>query len=397
MKLNVNILCLIVFSILYMSCKREDLYKDFVKDGTKLYPGKPLGLKALAGKNRVKLTWTSVDAKVKKFVIYWNNRQDSLLVPSKNTGSTTDTLNVIIENLAESDYLFNVLSFDDKGNRSIIEEAQANVYGETYIQTLLNRGLKSANSMNDEAKLIWSRASQTETGVEIRYTDRTGSDKKIFMSRNDTLTTLPNFRNGTRFSYRTLYLPDSGAIDTVAAATLTPAAPIITYPLLDKSKFAVKNLPTDQPSAWGWHMPMLWDNSTDEGRGYHTPDAPFPYHFTIDLGVTTALHEMKIWQRQSQFYIGANPRFFEVWGSTSPAEDGSYEGWTKLLVCESIKPSGQVSGNTAADEAYARAGESFIFPDNTAPVRYIRFKMFDNWEAKNPGAIHIMEVNFWSN
>ena len=392
----INIVWLFLLSSVFIGCKREDAYKDFVKDGSITYPGKPLELKAQAGKNRAKLTWVVLDTKVTKFVVYWNNKQDSLVVAAKSSGESADTLNVIVNNLPESDYLFEVYSFDAKGNRSIKEEAQAKVYGDVYIQSLLNRSLKSSSSLSGIANLIWYGAEQTEAGVEVNYTDNTGKFRKVMVTKTDTLTTLTDYKNGTQFSYRTLFLPDSSAFDTVASAFITPPAPKIIYPQLDKSKFVEYDLPTDIGSAWGWTMPYLWDNNLAEGRGFHTPEAPFPYQFTFDLGVTTELHEMKTWQRQLTYYNNGNPRKWEVWGSTNPATDGSYTGWTKLLNCESIKPSGMASGYTSGDEAYAKAGESYIFPDNSPPVRYIRFKIFQNWENKNPGATHIMEVSFWS-
>ena len=392
----INIACIILISLIVAGCRKEDAYKDFVKGGSIIYPGKPLALKALAGKNRAKLTWVVIDAKVSRYKILWNNGLDSLEVPAVNTGETADTVNVIVENLPEDNYLFEVVSFDNNGNKSIKEEVTAKVYGEEYIGTLLNRAIKRSGSMSGTADIYWGTPEQSDVGVEVKYTDNAGLVHNVKVAKTDTLTSLPDYKNGTQFSYRTLFLPDTLSFDTVSTAFFSPPAPEITYPLISSSTFKPYILPTDATTAWGWTLPMLWDNNTAEGSGFHTPDVAMPAHFTIDLGIVTSLHEIKVWQRAATLYDAGNLRNFEIWGSTSPAADGSFSGWTKLGVFESIKPSGQATGYTTADANYAKAGESFIFPDDIPNVRYIRFKVFKNWLNKSPGAIHLMEMKLWS-
>lgn len=391
-----NIVSFVLLSLIVVSCKRDDAYKDFVKDGAIIYPGKPSKLKALAGKNRAKLTWIVIDAKVSKFKIHWNNGSDSLEIPAVNTGETADTVNVIIDNLPENNYIFEIVSYDNDGNQSIKEEVAAKVYGDEYVGALLNRAIKRSGSMSGVADVYWGTPEQSDVGLELKYTDNSGTARVVKVAKTDTLTSLPNYKNGTQFSYRTLFLPDTMSFDTVATAYITPSAPVIAYPLISSSTFKPYVLPTDATTAWGWTLPMLWDNNTAEGSGFHTFDVAMPAHFSIDLGVVTSLHEIKIWQRQLTLYDAGNLRNFEIWGSTEPAADGSFTGWTKLGVFESIKPSGQATGYTTADANYAKAGESFVFAESIPNVRYIRFKVFKNWLGKNPGAIHLMEMKLWS-
>ncbi|RZM27659.1 MAG: hypothetical protein EOO88_12020 [Pedobacter sp.] len=391
-----HIAACVLLSLIIFGCKKEDAYKDFVKGGAIIYPGKPLGLKALAGKNRAKLSWVVIDAKVSRFVIHWNNRMDSLEVPAVNTGETADTVNVIVGNLPENNYIFEIVSYDSNGNKSIKEEVATKVYGDEFIGSLLNRPIKRSGSMSGVAEVYWGTPEQSDVGVEVKYTDNSGMVRNVTVSNTDTLTTLANYKNGTQFSYRTFFLPDTMSFDTVSTAFVSPPAPVVTYRQLSSSTFKPYVLPTDATTAWGWTLPMLWDNNTAEGSGFHTFDVAMPAHFSIDLGVVTSLHEIKVWQRVLTLYDAGNLRNFEIWGSTAPAADGSFTGWTKLGTFESIKPSGQASGYTTADGNYAKAGESFIFPDNIPEVRYLRFKVFKNWLGKNPGAIHLMEMKLWT-
>ncbi|RZK46990.1 MAG: hypothetical protein EOO94_01650 [Pedobacter sp.] len=171
----------VLLSIIIFGCKKEDAYKDFVKDGAIIYPGKPLDLKALGGKNRAKLSWVVIDAKVSRFVIHWNNRLDSLEMPAVNTGETADSVSVIIENLPENNYIFEIVSYDRNGNRSIKEEVAAKVYGDEFIGALLNRPIKRAGSMSGTAEVYWGTPEQNvDAGIivssrpgwfEVRSTD----------------------------------------------------------------------------------------------------------------------------------------------------------------------------------------------------------------------------------
>jgi hypothetical protein len=177
--------------------------------------------------------------------------------------------------------------------------------------------------------------------------------------------------------------------------------------MLDKSKFREYQLPNDQPSAWGWVMSALWDGKIDADYGFHTLQGatPQPHRFTFDMGVTAKVSRFKLLQRYLNngdfFYNHGDPRYFNVWGTAStPDPSGSWNGWTKLLACESKKPSGLPLGQwTNEDMAYARGtdglGEEFVFPVSTPPVRYIRLEIIKNWS--NTDFFHAYEITFWGN
>ncbi|WP_344977765.1 DUF5000 domain-containing lipoprotein [Compostibacter hankyongensis] len=175
---------------------------------------------------------------------------------------------------------------------------------------------------------------------------------------------------------------------------------------IDKKKFREYRLPTDAPTGFSWFMPRMWDGSIEEPNGFHTEhmgtaDNPsgFPHHYTFDMGTVAKLSRFKIWQRgilsnPSFLYAHGNPRKFEIWGSTQPAQDGSWDGWTKLLDCESIKPSGLSIGQVSnEDKAYAADGEEYIFPFDAPPVRYIRVNVFSTWGGDDYS--HIMEITLF--
>ncbi|TCS85827.1 uncharacterized protein DUF4959 [Anseongella ginsenosidimutans] len=169
---------------------------------------------------------------------------------------------------------------------------------------------------------------------------------------------------------------------------------------LDKSNFSQYNLHSDASAGYGWVMTRMWDGSVDEPNGFHTaPGSTFPHHYTFDLGGVYQLSRYTMWQRglisgTDFLYAHGNPRQWEIWGATDPASDGSWDGWTKLADCESIKPSGSPIGTvTNEDREYAMRGHEFLIPLEAPAVRYIRLKIINTWGGASYS--HVMELSFW--
>ena len=127
-------------------------------------------------------------------------------------------------------------------------------------------------------------------------------------------------------------------------------------------------------------------NSWNYAHGYDFNPSEFPVWFTFDMGQTAQLSRFTSWQRSmggSYYYRAGAIKEWVVWGrSDLPSSDGSWDGWTKLADCESIKPSGWPAGsNSEEDITYASKGEEFEFPADIPPVRYIRFKLLSTHDG----------------
>ncbi|MDR2037615.1 MAG: DUF4959 domain-containing protein [Bacteroidales bacterium] len=170
---------------------------------------------------------------------------------------------------------------------------------------------------------------------------------------------------------------------------------------LPTGKFKEMDLGTDYEVSQysnGWNK--LWDGLYGvEGSMYYLNikgNVTFSY-FTIDLDATYKLSRTRVWGRTNYAYALHNPRYFEFWGTDdldAARNKDSWDGWTRLIECESYKPSGSASGVvTSEDQIYAEAGEEFEFPDDVINVRYIRFRCNETWtKSKN---LCIGELRFW--
>lgn len=172
--------------------------------------------------------------------------------------------------------------------------------------------------------------------------------------------------------------------------------------LLNKKLFNTYFLPNDVAcNAWGGNLANAWNDDFTPTAYVHSAggDDTFPMWFTFDIGGVAKLSRYKFYplnMKEHAFNRG-NLKKWEIWGrADTPSADGSWEGWTKLMECESHKPSGSPIGqNTAEDLAVLENGEDFIFPGEIPSVRYIRFKIFETWGGIN--FIHFAEFTFWGN
>ncbi|MBC7886472.1 MAG: DUF5013 domain-containing protein [Ferruginibacter sp.] len=210
------------------ACSKMDEYKKFTGDKEISYTGKADSVIAYSGKNRINLSWLrSSDPKVAKTRIYWKNRTDSVEVPLNNSVPGSRRLNAIINNLPEGSYNFELFNFDNLGNTSVVSRVSGVAYGATFQQSLLNRGIESfyARQFNIgyNAAVQWFASAEKSIGVEVSYMDSAGVTRKVIGDPKLSSTHLPKYDERNPISYRTMFLPDSTAIDTfyTAAASKT--------------------------------------------------------------------------------------------------------------------------------------------------------------------------------
>lgn len=132
---------LLLLVTVILSCTKDDLaFKDFLKDGEIIYPGRVANIVTKPGNLRTALWWNpSPDPSVSKYVVYWNNNADSVVVTA-SSHNPTDTIKVIIPNLSEYTYTFTIYSYDAQGHKSIpIEARNVRVFGPLYHKVLTPR------------------------------------------------------------------------------------------------------------------------------------------------------------------------------------------------------------------------------------------------------------------
>lgn len=205
----------LLLGALTASCSKMDAtYKPFVVPNGISYIGKADSVHVYSGRNRVKITWLrGTDPKATGAVIYWNNKADSIAFPL-TAEDPNDTVSIIIDDLPEGSYTFNIYTLDNTGHTSIRVDVLGTSYDSLYESALLIRPVDSVTAGGRDATIKWLTADQTSIGSELDYTDSTGKKHHLIVSSDSVTTVLKDYKFGTFFTYRTLYKPDSLAIDT---------------------------------------------------------------------------------------------------------------------------------------------------------------------------------------
>ena len=152
-----------------ISCDGMDAtYKEFIEEGPIVYIGKVDSLKAYAGRNRVMLEWQKLlDPRAKTAKIFWENRTKSTELQLTDKATLTQ---VVVEDLAEGSYVFEICTYDTYGNSSIMSEVPCAVYGDVYEKLLFNTKVKTAVLKNDVLTVTFAASLEpTFFASEITY------------------------------------------------------------------------------------------------------------------------------------------------------------------------------------------------------------------------------------
>jgi len=367
-KIHLYILIPILLFFTASGCKKMDkTYKDYVVPGGNKYAGKANTALAYSGNHRVKISWLrGADPSVRSAKIYWNNYADSALINYPVKG---DTISHIISNLKEQTYSFIIKTYDNMGNSSVPVELVGASYGANYQAGLLTRFVVSSEvDTNGDLIVIWGNPDITGGAheTEITYTNLQNQTKvQKFTVRKDT-SIIHDYKRGTTYKYRTLFMPDSLSIDTFYTPIQEQVVTTKYRKFLKTNWIATADSsePRDDPS---FYVPQkaIDDNIT---TFWHTPwtvFTPFPHWLRIDMRETFNVAYVELTCRQGN-----------VKGITRFDIQGSMDGttWTTYK-----------AGNVLVQQ---NATQRFNL-DNVVAMRYLRIYATAGVEAPT----HLAEVS----
>ncbi|PHR89267.1 MAG: hypothetical protein COA80_17315 [Leeuwenhoekiella sp.] len=209
-------LLIICSSLSIYSCSDGEEYLKYTEGGEISYTGKIDSLKIYPGRNRVKVEGLIIsDPKVTEVRIYWNVKNDSVVVPVNRTAGV-DTVSVEIDNLPENVYNFEIRTFDKNNNQSVAVFESAEVYGDRFQNSLFNRPVISHELIRDSLVVNYATMDLTTgvIGTEIVYTTTENDQNTVFVPIEEGIERIGDFEPLTTYKYRTLFLPEETALDT---------------------------------------------------------------------------------------------------------------------------------------------------------------------------------------
>lgn len=274
------------------ACEEADsTFKEFIVEGGLVYPGRASSPLAHSGKNKVLITWLKgTDPSVASAKVYWDNYTDSVSV---SIPPSADTIRVLIDNLVEKPYSFQIVTYDEKGNASVPVELLSAAYGDKYQESLLSRPLNQVvSALNDTLTLEWGSADVANGAyeTELQYLDTEGNTRVAHVSADRAMSFLTKLKPGTGIKYRTVYLPDSLSIDTFYTAYEESRQ--FTF---DKEDWTIVDFSSEHPGTDNSAVNLI--DGTD-GTRWHTwaGNSSYPHHITIDLGGERTITRFGLWR-----------------------------------------------------------------------------------------------------
>lgn len=390
--------CAFVLLLLMIAgaCEKQPTdYRSFLNEQEIIYPAAAANIETGPGKNRVLLKWKrNPDPSITKYIIYWNNNNDSTIVEA-TSGTASDTIRTYIGNLDEGAYSFTVYSFDQEENRSIpVLVENIKVYGDKYEVNLLNRSVASTNYADGKLILTWNEPDTINVHTEIKYTSLAGQVKTLFLSPDSSKLAISDWKLPTSIVYRSAYKPEKDAIDTFRAPRYDTLA--VSELPVSKSSWKQVLLTNDADvNAFGASLANIWDGEPGAFPDiYHSDGATMPHTFTIDLGVTyQRLSRFMEWGRTD--FSDHNPVEFEIWGIADitdavPALPPTNDGWKEECIAKGWTLLADVK---RTDDG--TAGIEYDLAQPAPPVRFIRIRVLRS--AGNTTYSHMSELSFWYN
>lgn len=316
---------LMLLAIASQSCTdMNDLTDKYLDEGEIVYAAKVDSVGVRAGENRIQLDIYVKAQRVENLRVYWNNYEDSVDV---EIGGKTGVFPVILDDMPESGYMFQLVSFDKFGNRSLEFEATGSSYGENYKNGLSNRSYTTEfiryDMEGDSMVIYWGGTVRGAIGMELQYTDISDKTVRMEVPADTSTTTLYELKGNVSYNLR--FLPEENAIDTFT--TVSKSIPIYYESPIDKSSWKIVAFSSASASP-EWPATNAIDGDINTPwHTEHNPTAPFPHYFIVDMGEVIDISSFEVYRRMDDSG-GAQPTH-QIFYAESLADptDSNDMGW----------------------------------------------------------------------
>lgn len=352
---------LLFTSFLLVSCDNfMDIHKEYIEGGEIIYAPKPDSVSFIAGREQILFRgWVYNGVNVEKVIVKWNNGNDSLIIPVQfNTGM--DSIEVMLTNMEEKSYTFQVYTIDNYGHHSLILTDFGSSYGDVYASSLMDRRIKSVGLTDVNGTIEWFSAPEGIIYNEVRYTQSSG-DLLVTRVPNTEFSTVltPRPAANSEFEYRSLYIPESESVDTfytawVKHADLFPA----TFPY-DKVNWSVVSFSDHKPSDGGGVGTILDNNLDSFWHSEWQPDMPLPHWAIVDMESPKKIAYFDIYRRKGN----TDTKTVQLFASNDSDPDSP--DW--VLIGEGVFTSGDKMTIQAISDFEGRYLKVYLPDSNRAP------------------------------
>jgi len=221
----------------FIGCENvNELHEQYLREGSPIYAGKIDSLDTYSGLYRIKASvYPSLDVNRDEFRVYWNNFSDSLTFKYDDSYLNTENgrYEVIIDGfeqkMTEGYTTLTFKNFDSQSHQSRETESTVLIYGNDFTSGLLNQRLSGF-----DGQFLNFVYRDGAVGLMIQYTTNENEERTLeFDGAAEKLkiiglnTDLPDFKSGSKLSYKTLYHLNPTDIDSIYSSNFSESSPII--------------------------------------------------------------------------------------------------------------------------------------------------------------------------
>jgi hypothetical protein len=206
----------IFIGLITVFCSCSDMFEkhqDFIKDGEIVYLSMidSAGFNSGDERGQLKLFYRSKSS-LDRTIIYWNQRKDSLVLDISQIDPKVNTLSVLVDNLEEGSYEFEVINKNSFEDKSLPYDVFGNVYGTEYQSGLTRRVIKGSKHLEGETCIDWYTGSEKLIFTELLFLDKQSNKETIIKVGTENQTIIES--EIETFKYRSAYIPEVAAVDT---------------------------------------------------------------------------------------------------------------------------------------------------------------------------------------
>jgi hypothetical protein len=205
--MKIKYLIFAVVIVLSACSPMDDKHRHFVENGPIVYLTKMNSddVAVVGEREKVVITLPAMtDQRPTGVTVTWANRTRSL---ERSINPATKTV-IEIKDLNEGSYIFEFTLTDDDGNRSLITQVAASVYGDVYEALLVNRAILSDVPVQGKREFTFARVYDNSMVATVFEWTESGVQKSFVADTALTRFILDDF-NASSLKYYTIYKPSN--------------------------------------------------------------------------------------------------------------------------------------------------------------------------------------------
>ena len=204
----------IIITMTIVGCGDMNSIHEQYLNGEQIYAGKLDSLKTQSGFERLKIIGnTQYLGNSKEVTVSWDDQTRTFPISKV----VDNKFEIIIDNLIERNYEFNLITTDANANESIMQTIRGRAFGDVFIEAQSARRVTDFESTTDGDFIIWADRAESEyvVSTKLRYETNTGTYTEATVTPEDEKTEVIDWKPEGRLEIVSTVISGENGFDTV--------------------------------------------------------------------------------------------------------------------------------------------------------------------------------------